>query len=140
MRASFICWRKKRLLCELKRVFALKEEKNLLCKLDSKFCLENPKISLLGASAIGVVKVISSSFKVVWCFSAKFVRSLVSVSGLVGYILCFRFIIEYSSLRGFWPLGNNNNNNRSNYFLYEDFWNMISWLVLKLEISIVIAL
>jgi hypothetical protein len=25
----------------------------------------------------------------------------------------FRFIIEYSSLRGFAPLGNNNNNNRS---------------------------
>jgi hypothetical protein len=43
----------------------------------------------------------------------------------------FRFIIEYSSLRDFGPsviviicL-----------FLYEDFWKMIFWLVLKLEIS-----
>jgi hypothetical protein len=43
-------------------------------------------------------------------------------------ILHFRFIIEYSSLRDF-----------SRYiiglFLYEDFWKMIFWLVLKLEIS-----
>jgi hypothetical protein len=30
-----------------------------------------------------------------------------------GKDIVFRFIIEYSSLRGFAPLGNNNNNNRS---------------------------
>jgi hypothetical protein len=29
-------------------------------------------------------------------------------------IIVFRFIIEYSSLKGFWPpLGNNNNNNNN---------------------------
>ncbi len=40
----------------------------------------------------------------------------------------FRFIIEYSSLRDFGPyvIG---------LFLYEDFFKMIFWLVLKLEIS-----
>jgi hypothetical protein len=41
----------------------------------------------------------------------------------------FRFIIEYSSLRDFGPqviIG---------LFLYEDFWKMIFWLVLKLEIT-----
>jgi hypothetical protein len=41
----------------------------------------------------------------------------------------FRFIIEYSSLMDFGPyvvVG---------LFLYEDFWKMIFWLVLKLEIS-----
>jgi hypothetical protein len=40
-----------------------------------------------------------------------------------------RFIIEYSSLRDFGPyviIG---------LFLYEDFFKMIFWLVLKLEIS-----
>jgi hypothetical protein len=33
-------------------------------------------------------------------------------------IIVFRFIIEYSDLRDFWPLlgGNNNNNNRSFFF------------------------
>ncbi len=36
-----------------------------------------------------------------------------------GKDIVFRFIIEYSSLRDFYrPLGNNN---RSIYFLYEDF-------------------
>jgi hypothetical protein len=40
----------------------------------------------------------------------------------------FRFIIECSSLRDFgpWVIG---------LFLYEDFWKMIFWLVLKLEIN-----
>jgi hypothetical protein len=40
----------------------------------------------------------------------------------------FRFIIEYSSLRDFGPcvIG---------LSLYEDFWKIIFWLVLKLEIS-----
>ncbi len=40
----------------------------------------------------------------------------------------FRFTIEYSSLRDFGPyiIG---------LFWYEDFWKMIFWLVLKLEIS-----
>jgi hypothetical protein len=33
-------------------------------------------------------------------------------------IIVFRFIIEYSSIRDFYrPLGNNNNNNRSNFIL-----------------------
>jgi hypothetical protein len=44
--------------------------------------------------------------------------------------IVFTFIIEYSSLRDVYrPLGNNNNNNRS--ILFEDFWNMIFWLVFK---------
>ncbi len=37
-----------------------------------------------------------------------------------------RFIIEYSSLRDFCPLVNL----IIGLFLYEDFWNMIFWLVL----------
>ncbi len=47
---------------------------------------------------------------------------------LVGKDIVFRFKIEYSSLRDFGPkvIG---------LFLYEDFWKMIFWLVLKLEIS-----
>jgi len=49
--------------------------------------------------------------------------------------IVFRFIIEYSSLMNFGPLGDNNNNNNRSIFLYEDFWKMIFWLVLKLEIS-----
>ncbi len=52
--------------------------------------------------------------------------------------IVFRFIIEYIvSLRDFYRplLGNNNNNNNRSIFLYEDFWKMIFWLVLKLEIS-----
>jgi len=40
----------------------------------------------------------------------------------------FRFIIENSSLRDFSPLA-------IGRFLYEDYLNMIFWLVLKLEIS-----
>jgi hypothetical protein len=44
----------------------------------------------------------------------------------------FRFIIEYSSLKDFWPLWNRS------IFLYEDFLNMIFWLVLKLEISYIV--
>jgi len=53
----------------------------------------------------------------------------------------FRLIIEYSKLKGFWPLlgnnNNNNNNNRSIYFSQEDFLKEsdIFVLVLKLEIS-----
>ncbi len=43
----------------------------------------------------------------------------------------FRFIIEYSSLRGFGPLGNNNRS----IFMRIFFGKMIFWLVLKLEIS-----
>jgi len=35
-----------------------------------------------------------------------------------GYYLLFRFIIEYSKLKGFWPLGNNN---RSIYFYMRIF-------------------
>ncbi len=41
-----------------------------------------------------------------------------------GKDIVFRFIIEYSSsLKGFWPLGNNNNNNnnRSIYFYMRIF-------------------
>jgi hypothetical protein len=54
-----------------------------------------------------------------------------SVFGLAyqGKDIVFRFIIEYSSLMDFGPyivVG---------LFLYEDFWKMIFWLVLKLEIS-----
>ncbi len=45
--------------------------------------------------------------------------------------IVFRFIIEYSSLMDFWPLGKI----IICLFLYEDFWKMIFWLVLKLEIS-----
>jgi hypothetical protein len=41
----------------------------------------------------------------------------------------FKFIIEYSSLRDFGLLG------KIGLFLYEDFWKMIFWLVLKFEIS-----
>jgi hypothetical protein len=40
----------------------------------------------------------------------------------------FRFITEYSSLRDFGPYV-------MDLFLYEDFWKMIFWVVLKLEIS-----
>jgi hypothetical protein len=40
----------------------------------------------------------------------------------------FRFIIEYSSLRDFGPY-------LIGLFFYEDFWNMIFWLVFKPEIS-----
>jgi hypothetical protein len=47
-----------------------------------------------------------------------------------GKDIVFRFIVEYSSLRDFGPLviiiG---------LFLYEDFWKLIFWLVLNLEIS-----
>jgi hypothetical protein len=35
-----------------------------------------------------------------------------------GYYLLFRFIIEYSKLKGFWPLSNNN---RSIYFYMRIF-------------------
>jgi hypothetical protein len=45
--------------------------------------------------------------------------------------IVFRFIIEYSSLRNFGPyivIGP---------FLYEEFWKMIFWLVLKLEILVI---
>jgi hypothetical protein len=45
-----------------------------------------------------------------------------------GKDIVFRFIIEYSSLRDFGPY-------KIGLFLYEDFWKMISWLVLKLEIN-----
>jgi hypothetical protein len=47
---------------------------------------------------------------------------------MLGKDIVFRFIIEYSSLRDFDPkvIG---------LFLYEDFWKMIFWLVLKLEIT-----
>ncbi len=46
-----------------------------------------------------------------------------------GKDVVFRFIIEYSSLRDFGPPG------KIGLFLYEDFWKMIFWLVLKLEKS-----
>jgi hypothetical protein len=46
-----------------------------------------------------------------------------------GKDIVFRFIIEYSSLRDFGPLV------IIGLFLYEDFWKMVFWLVLKLEIS-----
>jgi hypothetical protein len=46
-----------------------------------------------------------------------------------GKYIVFRFTIEYSSsLRDFGP-------DIIGLFLYEDFWKMIFWLVLKLEIS-----
>jgi hypothetical protein len=45
-----------------------------------------------------------------------------------GKDIVFRFVIEYSSLKDFDPYV-------VDLFLYEDFWNMIFWLVLKLEIS-----
>jgi len=55
-------------------------------------------------------------------------------------IVFIRFIIEYSSSsRDFGPLVNNNN--RSIFFKYEEFWKMIFWkmifwkIVSKLEIS-----
>ncbi len=48
-----------------------------------------------------------------------------------GKDIVFRIIIEYSSLRGFWPLGNNNRSSFIRGFLKD----MIFWLVLKLEIS-----
>jgi hypothetical protein len=75
---------------------------------------------------------------------SNFVQSVVLTSSVVGWFSLFwlclprckdfvlRFIIEYSSLRDFPAptriiiLG---------LFLYEDFWKMIFWLVLKLEIS-----
>jgi hypothetical protein len=45
-----------------------------------------------------------------------------------GKDIVFRFIIEYSCLRDFGP-------SVEGLLLYEDFWKMIFWLVLKLEIS-----
>ncbi len=42
----------------------------------------------------------------------------------------FRLIIEYCSLRDFWPLGNNRS-----VFYVRIFEKMIFWLVLKLEIN-----
>ncbi len=54
----------------------------------------------------------------------------------------FRIIIEYNSLRDFWPLGNNEEvivvlsfvgliifTQIIGLFLYEDFWNKMFWLV-----------
>jgi hypothetical protein len=45
-----------------------------------------------------------------------------------GKDIVFSFIIEYSSLKDFGPYV-------LSLFLYEDFWKMIFWLVLKFEIS-----
>ncbi len=45
-----------------------------------------------------------------------------------GKDIVFRFIIEYSSLRDFGTYV-------IDLILYEDFWKMIFWLVLKLDIS-----
>ncbi len=45
-----------------------------------------------------------------------------------GKDIVFRFITEYSSLRDFGPY-------IIDLFLYEDFWKMIFWVVLKLETS-----
>jgi hypothetical protein len=45
--------------------------------------------------------------------------------------IVFRFIIEYNSSRDFSPL----HVIIIGLFLYDDFWNMIFWLVLNLEIS-----
>jgi hypothetical protein len=45
----------------------------------------------------------------------------------------FRFIIEYSSLTDF-------GSHVVGLFLYEDFWKMILWLMLKLGIILVIEL
>jgi hypothetical protein len=39
-----------------------------------------------------------------------------------GKDIVFRFIIEYSKLKGFWPLGN------SSIFIYMIFGKMIFWL------------
>jgi hypothetical protein len=51
---------------------------------------------------------------------------------LVGKDMVFRFLIEYSSLRDFYrPLGSI----IIGLFFNEDFWKMVFWLVLKLEIS-----
>jgi hypothetical protein len=47
-----------------------------------------------------------------------------------GKDIVFRFIIEYSSFRDFGHLGS------IGLFVYEDFWKMIFWLVLKLELVI----
>jgi hypothetical protein len=47
---------------------------------------------------------------------------------MVGKEIVFRFIIEYSSLRDFGL-------HVTSLFLYEDFWKMIFWLVLKVQIS-----
>ncbi len=51
-----------------------------------------------------------------------------SANLFVGKDIVFRFIKEYSSLMDFGPyvIG---------LFWYEDFWKVIFWLVLKLEIS-----
>ncbi len=49
----------------------------------------------------------------------------------LGKDIVFRFIIEYSSLRDFGPLGNNNRS----IFIWGFLKVMIFWFVLKLEIS-----
>jgi len=55
-------------------------------------------------------------------------NSLLALPTKQGKDIVLIFIIEYSSLRDFGP-------QVVGLFLYEDFWNMIFWLVLKLENS-----
>jgi hypothetical protein len=72
-----------------------------------------------------------------WCESSMDPHCLVDMSnchfiGLAyqGKDAVFRFIIEYSSLMdfGLQVIGL--------FLLYEDFWNMIFWLVLKVDITV----
>jgi hypothetical protein len=60
----------------------------------------------------------------------RIVKALPYFVGLAyqGKVIVFRFIIEYSCLNGFCPLGNRS------IFIW-GFLKMIFWLVLKLEIS-----
>ncbi len=56
-------------------------------------------------------------------------HNLLALLAYRGKDIVFRFIIEYNSLMDFGP------NVIIGLFLYEDFWKMIFWLVLKLEIN-----
>ncbi len=65
---------------------------------------------------------------------------LVRMEILVVGLIVFGFIIGYnSSLIGFWPLANNNNN-RSIFFSYEDFWKIIFWLCVETWVNSIITL
>jgi len=68
------------------------------------------------------------SLKMIWVYTPQWIFGV----AYQGKDIVFRFIIEYSTLRDFGPLSNNN---RSIFLLYEDFWKMIFWLVSKPEIS-----
>jgi hypothetical protein len=61
-------------------------------------------------------------------FPSVAILSSGSANLLVGKDIVFGFIIEYSSLMNVCPYV-------IDLFLYEDFWKVILWLVLKIEIS-----